>query len=197
MVTDEGNVNFPVLVVFLDQFLAILKVLSENANSLAEDLRIIDIPSLLYTLATFINKIDPTDPTAARLKLKFCTLCNTVFGRNEPVIMRNKESTVRQSIVDIVMDWVEETTTVSLLMVICDEQVLTCQSFLRMARWLPHSTSSTLLSSGQLLRCLSVYSWSPQTGRPGRMSRTRYRGSLFAMRLSLSRLGKLLGSTAM
>ncbi|KAI1796034.1 hypothetical protein LXA43DRAFT_649826 [Ganoderma leucocontextum] len=112
MVTDDGNVNYPVLVVFLDQFLAILKVLSENASSLAEDLRIIDIPSLLYTLATFINKIDPTDPTAARLKLKFCTLCNTVFSRTGPVIMRNKESTMRQSIVDIIIDWVEETTTI-------------------------------------------------------------------------------------
>lgn len=122
MVTDDGNVNYPVLVVFLDQFLAILKVLSENANSLAEDLRIIDIPSLLYTLATFINKIDPTDLTAARLKLKFCTLCNTVFSRNEPVIMRNKESTVRQSIVDIIIDWVEETTTVSPLKSLVDER---------------------------------------------------------------------------
>ena len=163
MVTDEGNVNFPVLVVFLDQFLAILKVLSENANSLAEDLRIIDIPSLLYTLATFINKIDPTDPTAARLKLKFCMLCNTVFGRNEPVIMRNKESTVRQSIMDIIMDWVEETTTVSLLTV-CAGCMLTGLRSRRTARWLPHSTNSTLLFSGQLLRCSSVSSLSLQTG---------------------------------
>ena len=58
MVTDDDHVNYPVLVVFLEQFIAILKVLSENVNSLAEDLRVTDIPSLLYTVATFISRID-------------------------------------------------------------------------------------------------------------------------------------------
>ncbi|TBU46391.1 hypothetical protein BD309DRAFT_622853 [Dichomitus squalens] len=109
-VTDDENVNYPVLVVFLDQFIAILKVLSDNVNSLAEDLRVADIPSLLYTVATFISRIDGADPTSARLKLKFCVLCNSVFSRTEPVMMRNKESSMRQSIIDIIIDWVQETT---------------------------------------------------------------------------------------
>ena len=112
MVTDDDHVNYPVLVVFLEQFIAILKVLSENVNSLAEDLRVTDIPSLLYTVATFISRIDGADPTSGRLKLKFCVLCNSVFSRTEPVMMRNKESSIRQSITDIIIDWVQETTLV-------------------------------------------------------------------------------------
>ena len=112
MVTDDDHVNYPVLVVFLEQFIAILKVLSENVNSLAEDLRVTDIPSLLYTVATFISRIDGADPTSGRLKLKFCVLCNSVFSRTEPVMMRNKESSIRQSIIDIIIDWVQETTLV-------------------------------------------------------------------------------------
>ena len=71
MVTDDEHVNYPVLVVFLDQFIAILKVLSESAHSLAEDLRVIDIPNTLYTLATFINRVEDTDAASIRLKVKF------------------------------------------------------------------------------------------------------------------------------
>ena len=112
MVTDDEHVNFPVLVVFLDQFIAILKVLSENVHNLTEDLRAIDIPATLYTLATFISRIEDTDAASLRLKIKFCVLCNSVFSRTEPVMMRNKESSIRQSIIDIIIDWVQETTLV-------------------------------------------------------------------------------------
>ncbi|KAI0737738.1 hypothetical protein C8Q80DRAFT_1276173 [Daedaleopsis nitida] len=108
MVTDDEHVNFPILVVFLDQFIAILKVLSENVHNLAEDLRGIDIPSTLYTLATFINRVEDTDAASLRLKVKFCTLCSSVFSRTEPIMMRNKESNTRQSIADIIVDWVQE-----------------------------------------------------------------------------------------
>ncbi|RPD66792.1 hypothetical protein L226DRAFT_452976 [Lentinus tigrinus ALCF2SS1-7] len=109
MVTDDEHVNYPILVVFLDQFIAILKVLSENVHNLAEDLRVIDIPSTLYTLATFISRVEDTELASVRLKVKFCTLCNSVFSRTEPVIMRNKESSMRQSIADIIVDWVQDT----------------------------------------------------------------------------------------
>ena len=108
MVTDDEHVNFPVLVVFLDQFIAILKVLSENVHNLTEDLRAIDIPSTLYTLATFISRIEQEDAQSIRLKMKFCTLCSNVFSRTEPIMMRNKEGTMRQSIADIIIDWVQE-----------------------------------------------------------------------------------------
>ncbi len=113
MVTDDEHVNYPILVVFLDQFIAILKVLSENVHNLTEDLRGIDIPSTLYTLATFISRVEDTELASVRLKVKFCALCSSVFSRTEPVIMRNKESSMRQSIADIIVDWVEETPVVS------------------------------------------------------------------------------------
>lgn len=124
MVTDDEHVNYPILVVFLDQFIAILKVLSENVHNLAEDLRVIDIPSTLYTLATFISRVEDTELASVRLKVKFCTLCNSVFSRTEPVIMRNKESSMRQSIADIIVDWVQETPAVGCCIHFVSEHVL-------------------------------------------------------------------------
>ena len=115
MVTDDEHVNYPVLVVFLEQFIAILKVLSDNVHNLTEDLRAIDIPSTLYTLATFIARVDDADTASLRLRVKFCNLCTGVFGRTEPVMMRNKEGGMRQNIVDIIVEWVQEVTVCSLL----------------------------------------------------------------------------------
>ncbi|KAI0677196.1 hypothetical protein C8Q78DRAFT_1180405 [Trametes maxima] len=108
MVTDDENVNAPILAVFLDQFIAILKVLLENSQGLVEDLRAIDIPSTLYTLATFIGRIEDPEASSLRLKLKFCQLCSSVFGKSDNMMMRNKESNVRQSVVDIIIDWVQD-----------------------------------------------------------------------------------------
>ncbi|KAI0355329.1 hypothetical protein OH77DRAFT_1424817 [Trametes cingulata] len=109
MVSDDENVNAPILAVFLDQFIAILKVLLENSQGLAEDLRNTDIPSTLYTLATFIGRIDDPEASSLRLKLKFCQLCASVFSKSDPVLKRNKESTVRQGLVDIIIDWAQDT----------------------------------------------------------------------------------------
>ena len=110
MVTDDESVNYPILIVFLEQFIAILKVLSESSHSLTEDLRGLEIPSTLYTLATFISRVEDTDAAAVRLKMKFCTLCTSVFGRT--MLMRTKEGNMRQSIVDIITDWVQDIPTV-------------------------------------------------------------------------------------
>ncbi|KAL7282669.1 hypothetical protein ACG7TL_004142 [Trametes sanguinea] len=109
MVTDDAIVNAPVLAIFLDQFIMILKVLLENPQSPTEDLRSIDIPTTLYTLATFIGRIDGSEASSLRLKLKFAQLCAGVFSRGDAVLMRNKDSSVRQSLVDIIIDWVQDT----------------------------------------------------------------------------------------
>ncbi|KAI8982739.1 hypothetical protein BD414DRAFT_515918 [Trametes punicea] len=108
MVTDDAVVNTPVLAVFLDQFIAILKVLLDSAQGISEDLRSVDIPTTLYTLATFIGRIDDPEASSLRLKIKFCQLCASVFSKSDPVLMRNKESSVRQRVVDIIIDWVQE-----------------------------------------------------------------------------------------
>ena len=88
-------------------------MLLENSQGVSEDLRSVDIPSTLYTLATFVGRIDDGVGTSLRLKLKFCQLCASVFNKSDPVLMRNKESTVRQSLVDIIIDWVQDAPIVS------------------------------------------------------------------------------------
>ncbi|KAI0638553.1 hypothetical protein C8Q77DRAFT_1047292 [Trametes polyzona] len=109
MITADEDVITSILAVFLDQFIAILKVLLESPQGLAEDMRSIDVPSTLYTLATFISRVDDSEASTLRLKLKFCQLCGSVFSKPDPVLKRNKESTARQSLVDIIIDWVRDT----------------------------------------------------------------------------------------
>ncbi|KAI0371618.1 hypothetical protein BV20DRAFT_1017123 [Pilatotrama ljubarskyi] len=126
MVSDDENLDATVLAVFLDQFIAILKVLLDNSQGLAEDLRNTDIPSTLYTLATFIGRIDDPEASSLRLKLKFCQLCASVFSKSDPVLKRNKETTVRQALVDIIIDWVQDGS-------IEDSQAMSVQSELNVA----------------------------------------------------------------
>lgn len=107
------------------QFITILKVLLENSQGLAEDMRSIDVPSTLHTLATFIGRVDDSEAQSLRLKLKFCQLCGSVFTKSDPVLKRNKESAVRQSLVDIIVDWVQDNTVVSRSFVLPKSSILT------------------------------------------------------------------------
>ncbi|OBZ70421.1 Neurofibromin [Grifola frondosa] len=87
-ITDGEHVDYEILVVFLDQFIAILKVVAENVHNLTEELRGIDITSTLLTLAAFIGRFHD-------------------ISSYQPIIMR-KDNSTRQSIVDIVIGWVQE-----------------------------------------------------------------------------------------
>lgn len=110
------------------QFITILKVLLENSQGLAEDMRSIDVPSTLHTLATFIGRVDDSEAQSLRLKLKFCQLCGSVFTKTDPVLKRNKESAVRQSLVDIIVDWVQDNTVVSWSLTLPTRYILTWAS---------------------------------------------------------------------
>ncbi|KAH9939229.1 uncharacterized protein BXZ73DRAFT_88953 [Epithele typhae] len=105
MVADDEHVDYAILVVFLDQFLAIAKVLNDHVHDLSEDLRAIETASNLYTVATFVGRLQNND-ASLRLKHKYCVLIASIFSRGEIFIMRTKESsTVRQGILDIILDW--------------------------------------------------------------------------------------------
>ncbi|KAI0306901.1 hypothetical protein B0F90DRAFT_1915023 [Multifurca ochricompacta] len=72
---------------FLDQCVAVLKLMVENAQAQDEVLTV-DMTPTLYSLATFVNGFD--NIPAYRIRLKFCALCDSVFSRPD---MLRKDST--------------------------------------------------------------------------------------------------------
>lgn len=86
-------------------------MLVENVQT-TEEVRNIDVCPTLLTLACFIARFH--DATSYRLRLKYCTLCDTVFEKNEIMSIR-KDNEARQNIVDVVIEWIQDPATVSKL----------------------------------------------------------------------------------
>ncbi|KAF7432844.1 Ras GTPase activating protein ira2 [Pleurotus ostreatus] len=91
------------LSLFLDQALAVLKLIVENTSLPQEDVANIDISTTMQTIAACLARFD--GPLTLRIRTKFCTLCDAICERGEVLTLR-KDSSVRHNILDIVMDWI-------------------------------------------------------------------------------------------
>ncbi|KAF8270977.1 hypothetical protein EI94DRAFT_1797570 [Lactarius quietus] len=91
---------------FLDQSVAVLKLMVENAQAQDEVLTV-DMTPTLYSLATFINTFDSIP--AYRIRLKFCALCDSVFSRPD-MLRKDSTSSHRQKILDILLGWIQDPT---------------------------------------------------------------------------------------
>ncbi|KAH9030143.1 hypothetical protein EDB85DRAFT_1456161 [Lactarius pseudohatsudake] len=91
---------------FLDQSVAVLKLMVENAQAQDEVLTV-DMTPTLYSLATFINTFD--NIPAYRIRLKFCALCDSVFSRPD-MLRKDSTSSHRQKILDILLGWIQDPT---------------------------------------------------------------------------------------
>lgn len=91
---------------FLDQFIAVLKLLVENTQATLEDVIAIDISPTMLTLASFMARFH--DSESFRLKIKFCVMCDNVCDRTDTLTLR-KDSCARHRILDMVMDWIQPT----------------------------------------------------------------------------------------
>ncbi|KAF8207849.1 hypothetical protein K438DRAFT_2013261 [Mycena galopus ATCC 62051] len=89
---------------FVDQFVAVLKLIIENKHVSSDEIMSIDISSTVYALALFIARFDPQ--AALRLRSKFLTLCDAVCDRPDTLTLR-KDNPARQKILDIVMEWIQ------------------------------------------------------------------------------------------
>lgn len=63
-----------------------------------------DISSILVSLTSMISHC--VGPQTFRLRLKFCSLCDTICSRIDTFILR-KEGPARANIIDLLMDWIE------------------------------------------------------------------------------------------
>ncbi|TFY83118.1 hypothetical protein EWM64_g893 [Hericium alpestre] len=90
--------------IFLDQFIAVLKLLVENAST-KEDVFAVDMAPTLNALAAFIARFN--DPAVHRIKIKFCVLCDSAFSRGDTIALR-KDNSVRQRVLDTVLEWIQD-----------------------------------------------------------------------------------------
>ena len=88
------------------KFTSILKVIIENVQS-SEDLRGIDIMSILQRVALWITKFH--DATSFRLKIKFCALCDSFMDHPELLAIR-RDNAARLAITDCIIEWAQELT---------------------------------------------------------------------------------------
>ncbi|KAG5648701.1 hypothetical protein DXG03_000048 [Asterophora parasitica] len=96
-----------VALLFLEQFIAVLKLLVENSHGTMEDVMSIDVSSTMSTLASFMTRF--TGPPSFRLKTKFCAMCESVCNRTDTLAVR-KDSSARHHILDIIIGWIQPTT---------------------------------------------------------------------------------------
>ncbi|THH13571.1 hypothetical protein EW146_g6666 [Bondarzewia mesenterica] len=92
--------------IFLDQFIAVLKLLVENAQA-NDDVLAVDMTSTLHALARFIARFQ--DPASYRIRVKFCALCDSVFSRTDMMSLR-KDTNARQQMLAMVVEWIKDPT---------------------------------------------------------------------------------------
>ncbi|TFK43927.1 hypothetical protein BDQ12DRAFT_702865 [Crucibulum laeve] len=111
-------------VIFLDQFIAVLKLLVESSHAASEDVMSIEISSIMLSLANFIARFD--GPSSYRAKIKYCVLCESVCGQTDTLMLK-KDSSARHNILDTILEWVQpdydRTGDVAL---VCNELNLAC-----------------------------------------------------------------------
>lgn len=69
----------------------------------------IDLGSILHILVGFISRFN--DPVSYRIRVKFCALCDSICHRTDTLTLR-KDDLSRNRIIDIVMDWFQDPTSV-------------------------------------------------------------------------------------
>lgn len=86
------------------QFISIVKVIIENIPK-GEEMRGLDMMSTLLTVANLLTRLQ--DVVGNRLKLKFCSLCDSFLDRAGAFSIR-KDSSSRIGIADLIIVWTQE-----------------------------------------------------------------------------------------
>ncbi|CAL1700085.1 unnamed protein product [Somion occarium] len=103
-ITNRDNLDWEMLSIFLESFIPIATVLSENVKNV-QDIHGVDMGATLHTLADFIRRFQGT--SGYRLKTRFCALCETVFDPKTCVSPR-KDNSSRQTIAEFIIEWVAD-----------------------------------------------------------------------------------------
>ncbi|KAG6896188.1 hypothetical protein C0992_009811 [Termitomyces sp. T32_za158] len=92
---------------FLDQYIALLKLIVEKPFEETKDVTNIDVSSTAVTLCSFLASF--TGPSSYRLKIKFCMMSESACIRSDTLGMQ-KNSSARRHILDIIIGWMQPMT---------------------------------------------------------------------------------------
>ncbi|KAI0089247.1 hypothetical protein BDY19DRAFT_1089227 [Irpex rosettiformis] len=107
-VTESGDaIDWDHLAIFLEQFISIVKVIVENVPD-GEEVRAIDMTAIFLKIAALLTRLQ--DPAMLRLKLKFCSMCDSFLDRSESFPVR-KDNAARIGIADLIIEWTRELST--------------------------------------------------------------------------------------
>ena len=100
---DQKEEDF--LLVFFEQFLAVLRLLVDRADSPSEDvLGNADLAQTLLSLTGFVDRF--SEQASLRLKVKFCAFCENALARTDSFGLR-KDEFVRNNLLDVVVEWIQ------------------------------------------------------------------------------------------
>lgn len=85
--------------------MAVLKLLVDRIDSPSEDvLGSVDLNQTLLSLANFINRFSATP--SLRIKIKFCSFCDSALARSDSFGLRKDEKT-RNELLEAIVEWVQ------------------------------------------------------------------------------------------
>ncbi|KAG6919754.1 hypothetical protein DXG01_001588 [Tephrocybe rancida] len=97
---------------FLDQYIALLKLIVEKPSDEMKDVTNIDVSSTMVTLSSFLASF--LGSSSYRLKIKFCVMTESACVRSDTLGMQ-KNSSARRHILDVIIGWIQPTSASSTL----------------------------------------------------------------------------------
>jgi hypothetical protein len=74
-----------------------------------DDLLNVDVMAILLSFASFLSRF--TDAACNRIRIKYCAMCDSALDRLDKLALR-RDSSPRQNILDVILDWVQDPATV-------------------------------------------------------------------------------------
>ncbi|THV03328.1 hypothetical protein K435DRAFT_835905 [Dendrothele bispora CBS 962.96] len=97
-ITSKDNI-----LLFADQFIAVLKLITEHTSA-RQEIVSIDIGPTLEGLALLIVEYGTSE--SSRIKSKFCVLCESVCDRTESLMLR-KDNITRKNLLETIITWIQ------------------------------------------------------------------------------------------
>ncbi|KAF4620069.1 hypothetical protein D9613_004830 [Agrocybe pediades] len=88
----------------LDQIVSLLKLIADNTEATLEDLKNIDLTPTMSKLAKFLSRSSDEPFERAKIKLKYCLLCESVCDRVDTLALR-RDNVVRHEILSFILQW--------------------------------------------------------------------------------------------
>ncbi|CAA7259350.1 unnamed protein product [Cyclocybe aegerita] len=103
--SEETAGDVETYLVVVEQMIAILKLIADNNQVALEDVMAVDMSPIMLSLGRITHRCAGS-PSILRIKIKYCSLCESVCNRSDTLTLR-RDTSVRHDILDIVLQWMQ------------------------------------------------------------------------------------------